>query len=358
MNLSFSFWISSSLWTRYKQSKGANLKNLKQINPDKIRIIYSYAKHAVCKVDISYLNTYVYLNIDQNVTNTSKKKTNIFISYRRSDSAAVAGRIYDQLNSLFTEHIFFDVETIEPGIDFVQVIRTALASCGVMIVVIGKKWLVSEATGTRLGDENDYVTLEVQTALDSRMPIIPVLVNGAFMPSQSELPEALSSIAQLNALEIRHTAFSRDMEALINTLYETLGGKLPSKFDKILQLILFPTGGRLNESYKAFWAIFSLVIAVLGIGVVILSVLQLMTTGTQGLILPLSESEDITYLGAVLMTSLMGIVGGWLGRMSVRRRRWGVLGLQLSCIILIIGVGLLVYYLIDNPGSSFMDIFG
>ena len=82
----------------------------------------------------------------------------VFISYRREDSAAYAGRLYDHLSARFgAERVFMDIDTIRPGDDFVQVISDKVAACDVLIVVNGKRWLTTpDSRGRRrLEDRND-----------------------------------------------------------------------------------------------------------------------------------------------------------------------------------------------------------
>src|ERR1700720_4351624 len=102
----------------------------------------------------------------------------IFISYRRDDSSASAGRLYDRLLArLPNNHIFIDVD-LEPGIDFVEAIETSVGSCDVLIAVIGKRWVRSSVVkGKRcLENPEDFVRVEIATALKRNIRVIPVLV--------------------------------------------------------------------------------------------------------------------------------------------------------------------------------------
>ncbi len=123
----------------------------------------------------------------------------IFISYRRNDSASNAGRIYDRLESHFGQgQVFMDVDTIQPGLDFVDVVQEAVGSCDAFIAVIGKEWLgASDESGRRrLENPEDLVRVEVATALERDIRVIPVLVQGTQMPAVTELPEGLKSLSQ------------------------------------------------------------------------------------------------------------------------------------------------------------------
>jgi hypothetical protein len=154
----------------------------------------------------------------------------IFISYRRADSAGYAGRLYDRLSQRFgQDRIFIDIDTIEPGLDFVEVIEEAVGSCDVLIVLIGSEWLtITDATGRRrLDNPEDFVRLEVATALERNVRVIPVLVGGATVPHSTDLPDVLRRLVRRNALEISDTRFHHDVDRLIETLDKVLGAPEP-----------------------------------------------------------------------------------------------------------------------------------
>jgi hypothetical protein len=117
---------------------------------------------------------------------------NIFISYRRDDSSASAGRLYDRLSAHFPKNqIFIDVDNLDPGVDFVDTIEQSVGSCDVLIAVIGNRWLISSEAdgGRRLDNPDDFVRLEIATALKRNIRVIPVLVDGASMPPPRDLPD-------------------------------------------------------------------------------------------------------------------------------------------------------------------------
>lgn len=150
----------------------------------------------------------------------------IFISYRRQDSQSAAGRLADHLR----EHmqgvpIFRDVETIEPGINFVEAINRALQSCGILLAIIGPRWVsVQNAAGQRrLDDPDDYTRQEISTALQrGDVRVIPVLVEGAQMPGKGELPDELKIFASLNAIELTDKRWKFDISQLVETLNKAL----------------------------------------------------------------------------------------------------------------------------------------
>ena len=140
----------------------------------------------------------------------------VFISYRREDSAAYAGRLYDRLSAHFgADQVFMDVDDIPPGADFASHIDAKVGSCDAMIVVIGKEWLSARnAEGQlRLSDPNDFVGLEVSLALQRG-----VLVGGAQIPKAEELRADLRPLARRNPLTLNDPEFQRDADILVQTL--------------------------------------------------------------------------------------------------------------------------------------------
>ena len=139
----------------------------------------------------------------------------VFVSYRREDTRHVAGRLADRLVERF--QVFMDMDTIEPGTDFTDVIRRAVNDCDVFLSVIGTQWTTveDERGQRRLDDPNDWVVAETAAALRRNAPVIPVLVDGARMPARSELPEALASLSSRQGMTLRHESFSSDVGRLI-----------------------------------------------------------------------------------------------------------------------------------------------
>ena len=145
----------------------------------------------------------------------------IFISYRRNDSAPSTGRIYDRLEGHFGQgQVFMDVDTIRPGLDFVEVVEQAVGSCDALIAVIGREWLgASDESGQRrLENPEDLVRLEIAAALERDIRVIPVLVQGARMPVATDLPEGLTALARRNSVEVSDNRFRTDIEQLIEAL--------------------------------------------------------------------------------------------------------------------------------------------
>lgn len=150
----------------------------------------------------------------------------IFISYRRQDSQSAAGRLADHLReNMHGVPIFRDVETIEPGINFVEAINRALQSCGILLAIIGPRWvsLPNAAGQRRLDDPDDYTRQEIFTALQNGdVRVIPVLVEGAQMPGKGDLPDELKIFASLNAIELTDKRWKFDISQLVETLNKAL----------------------------------------------------------------------------------------------------------------------------------------
>jgi hypothetical protein len=145
----------------------------------------------------------------------------VFICYRRTDSAGHAGRLFDALATRFgDDQVYMDIDTIEPGVDFRSVIDTTLDNADVVIALIGRDWLAStDARGRRrLDNPDDFVRLELEAALRRNKRVIPVLIQGANMPTASELPEGLAELADRNALELADTRWRHGVETLIRSL--------------------------------------------------------------------------------------------------------------------------------------------
>ncbi|MBI3822964.1 MAG: toll/interleukin-1 receptor domain-containing protein [Planctomycetes bacterium] len=155
----------------------------------------------------------------------------IFVSYRRSDSQDVSGRIYDVLTARFSKAcVFKDVDSIPLGRDFRKVLQQAVSRAQVVIVIIGPGWARAKtAAGTRrLDDPNDFVRIEIESALQSGIPVIPVMVSHAKMAGATDLPASLQELAFQNGLPVRPDPdFHRDMARLIAALETIAPGAAP-----------------------------------------------------------------------------------------------------------------------------------
>ena len=145
----------------------------------------------------------------------------IFICYRREDSGANAGRINDWIRQeLGEEAVFFDVDSIQPGDDFIAAIERRVSDCDVLLAVIGKDWLSGRDRDglRRIDNPEDFVHAELATALRRNVRIIPVLVEGATMPRRSELPDVLGDLVRRHAFELSHNRFRDEIGRLLQIL--------------------------------------------------------------------------------------------------------------------------------------------
>jgi dipeptidyl aminopeptidase/acylaminoacyl peptidase len=146
------------------------------------------------------------------------------MSYRREDTDYPAAWLYARLASHFSgNQVFKDVDSIELGDDFVEVITTAVESCEVLLALIGNRWLTATGPkGRRLDDPNDFVRVEIEAALIRGVRVIPVLVEGARMPRADELPASLAKLARRQALELSPSRFDFDTQRLLHVLDRTI----------------------------------------------------------------------------------------------------------------------------------------
>jgi hypothetical protein len=134
----------------------------------------------------------------------------IFISYRREETAYPAGWLFDRLAERFgSGQVFKDVDSIQLGDDFVEVITRAVGSCDVLLALIGEEWLtITDQHGRRrLDDPEDFVRLEIEAALTRKVRVIPILIDGSRMPRADELPDSLGRLARRQALELSPSRF-------------------------------------------------------------------------------------------------------------------------------------------------------
>ncbi|MBA3868456.1 MAG: TIR domain-containing protein [Anaerolineae bacterium] len=158
--------------------------------------------------------------------------TRIFINYRRQDSEGYVGRLYDHLAQHFeTQDIFMDVDSIPPGADFVETLEKAIAGCDVLIAMIGPQWVdIKDERGERRLDQwNDFVRIEIGSALKQKKVVIPVLVGRARMPTPTELPEDLLLFARRNALELTQQHFAQDVQKLVKVIQDAAPTKQNNK---------------------------------------------------------------------------------------------------------------------------------
>ncbi len=180
----------------------------------------------------------------------------IFISYRRKENAWPARQLYGVLVEHFPEQVFKDIDSIDPGDEFVKRMTAAVESCDVLLALIGPQWLTitNEKGQRRLDDPEDYVRLEIEAALTRKIRVIPILVDDVPMPDADELPATLAPLVDRQAVEINPVTF--DTERLITTVQKTLAeeqarreagkgvSQMPGKQSTVLPRPVAPAGLR------------------------------------------------------------------------------------------------------------------
>lgn len=130
--------------------------------------------------------------------------------------------MYDRLVAEFGRgNVFKDVDDIPLGLDFAEHLDKAVSQCQVVIVVIGKTWttVVDENGNRRLDSQDDFVRIEVESALKRGIPVIPVLLEGVSMPNRAQLPKSLHPLVRRNSTQVGYDPrFHTDMDRLIKGL--------------------------------------------------------------------------------------------------------------------------------------------
>jgi len=155
----------------------------------------------------------------------------LFVSYRRDDSAGFAGRLTDALEQrLGAGSVFRDVDDITPGADFEHAIEHGLHQVQAVLVLIGPGWLSASLDGQRRLDRaDDYVRREIEGALASGKPVVPVLVGGAAMPTADALPASIRGLAKHHALSLGDASWSADLQRLLAVLAPWLAPAAPPR---------------------------------------------------------------------------------------------------------------------------------
>jgi hypothetical protein len=148
----------------------------------------------------------------------------IFLSYRHED-AGHAGRVMDKLVLVFgEEHLFMDVDGLRAGIDFREQLFKALSDCAVLLALIGPQWLDARDRNNnrrrRINNPEDWVRIEIGTALKRGVPVIPVLLDGTKIPEANLLPKDVRGLSTKQATEVRSKSFRDDMDRLVRELNE------------------------------------------------------------------------------------------------------------------------------------------
>ncbi len=149
----------------------------------------------------------------------------IILSYRRDDTGSIAGRIFDRLVGHYgADQVFMDIDSIPFGLDFREHIQETLKRCDVLLAIVGRHWAAPDETGgLRINDETDWVRIEVEAALAKKIPVIPVLIDDASLPSPASLPEGLRSLVFRQAAPVNSGRdFHPHMDRLIKAMDQLL----------------------------------------------------------------------------------------------------------------------------------------
>jgi hypothetical protein len=183
----------------------------------------------------------------------------IFISYRRDDSRYQARMIYDAIaRELPREHIFMDVDTIPPGVDFTRVLEGWVAQCEALLVLMGPNWRTSidpRSRTLRLDDPKDFVRIEIRGALTRDIPVVPVLLDGAELPDLAELPDEIKPLLDRHAEFVDFRTFDTDVQRLIKKL--GIGGRSDqttagSSLDIVRKVVVEPNVGDGGDGERDF----------------------------------------------------------------------------------------------------------
>jgi len=188
----------------------------------------------------------------------------IFVSYRREDTQGDAGRICDHLTDHFGRNqVFFDIDSIPPGEDFVEHLQTKISECDILIVIVGKQWLnASDQNGVRRLDiPADFVRIEIAAALKRNIPIFPVLLNGADMPSAKDLPDELAALSRQQAIQLRYVGFRQQIPLLIQAIENKRKEQGRKRRSKFLPAFAFTGIGRIAIAGICILAIFGFYLA-------------------------------------------------------------------------------------------------
>ncbi|RIW15105.1 toll/interleukin-1 receptor domain-containing protein [Algoriphagus lacus] len=184
-------------------------------------------------------------------------KGKIFISYRREDTSGESGRLKDKLEQVFgQENIFYDVETLEVGLNFDQSIAKALDESKVLLAMIGPHWLkVTDSEGKpRILKSQDWVRKEISLALQKNLRVIPILVNGATMPDSKDLPDELQELSLKHAKEISSSRWNYDVSELVKVLEKIIDKKEEPKPQPVPEPRTNPRPYVPLPQQKSWWA--------------------------------------------------------------------------------------------------------
>jgi hypothetical protein len=239
-----------------------------------------------------------------------KQTGKLFISYRRGDARGIAGRLSDTLGAYFgDQRVFRDIESIEGGADFGNVIEESLQTADAVIVLIGPDWLTLQDDNgqRRIDDPQDWVAQEIAAAMQLKKPVFPVLVENASMPRGEELPDKLKPLTRYNAISISDDRWKTDVERLAKIIsfeipsaserklyYVNLGVSfaLFASLTLIAGIALTIFSG-LNENLRILWVSVPFIV-ILSSSLILLSIINLI------------DEERRRYIHASIATGAIG----------------------------------------------------
>jgi hypothetical protein len=152
----------------------------------------------------------------------------VFISYRGEDSHSYGALLYVDLSLRFgPERVFLDSESIPAGADFAAELLTRVRRASVLLAVLSPRWLaITDASGTpRIVDPSDWIRRELAEAFAAGVRVIPILTDGARLPTEHELPPDLAPLARCQYRRLRH----RDATADLSRIADDLALQIPTR---------------------------------------------------------------------------------------------------------------------------------
>ena len=238
-------------------------------------------------------------------------KVAIFVSYRRADSAGYAGRLVDKLKAQFGNQVFFDVDSIRPGANFHDVIRETFDKCG----------------------------------------------DGASMPAEAVLPARFQEISSLNAMELRHMSFDRDVQAVSDHLADILGGAKATTIERALLKLYGPLLGASFARIYGGIVLFSAMGAIWALLELAATALTMIQGGLRSILSPSFLDPEMLRLQAIWTAALGALLCGFIGRRSIRWWRHATVTMWVGLLELILAVGIAFVYVTQVPEASVVDLF-
>jgi hypothetical protein len=209
----------------------------------------------------------------------------------------------------------------------------------------------------RFGDDQDVITQEIRLAMASKLPILPVLVDGASMPGESQLPPSLARLSSLNAIDLRHTSFDRDLRAVDDHLVEILGGAKETMIEKFALKLYGPFLGNSLAKIQGGIVLFSAMGALWALGELAGAAFVSWRSGLETLLSPSVIDAETTRLQAVWTAAFGALIFAFFGRRSIRWWRHATIVLWISLAEITLAAALAAFYVIEVPDARIMDLF-